>query len=129
MGSPVLGELLFDDSADLFDDSAERKLRKNFAQEAHHDETLRLHPAEPTAHEVELRVGIELTESFAMTPAASVSGLYMAHPESVYFAVGRIERDQVEDYAKRKGMELRVAERWLGPILNYDPGEVEVEAA
>ena len=72
---------------------------------------------------------MELTSSFAMTPAASVSGLYMAHPESVYFAVGRIERDQVEDYARRKGMDLRTAERWLGPILNYDPSEVEVEAA
>ncbi|MEL6826065.1 MAG: methionine synthase [Pseudomonadota bacterium] len=75
------------------------------------------------------RIGMELTSSFAMTPAASVSGLYMAHPESVYFAVGRIERDQVEDYARRKGMDLRTAERWLGPILNYDPSEVEVEAA
>ncbi|GAB5457096.1 MAG: hypothetical protein Hens3KO_01260 [Henriciella sp.] len=71
------------------------------------------------------RIGMELTTSCAMTPAASVSGLYLAHPESVYFAVGRIERDQVEDYAKRKGMELRVAERWLGPILNYDPGAVD----
>ena len=75
------------------------------------------------------RIGMELTSSCAMTPAASVSGLYMAHPESVYFAVGRIERDQVQDYANRKGMELRVAERWLGPILNYDPSEAEVEAA
>jgi 5-methyltetrahydrofolate--homocysteine methyltransferase len=75
------------------------------------------------------RIGMELTSSYAMTPAASVSGLYMAHPESVYFAVGRIERDQVEDYARRKGMKLRTAERWLGPILNYDPGEAEVEAA
>jgi len=67
------------------------------------------------------RIGISLTSSFAMYPAASVSGLYFAHPGSVYFAVGRIERDQVADYANRKGMELRVAERWLGPILNYDP--------
>ena len=75
------------------------------------------------------RIGMELTSSFAMMPAASVSGLYMAHPESVYFAVGRIERDQVQDYADRKGMTLRVAERWLGPILNYDPGEADVEAA
>ncbi len=75
------------------------------------------------------RTGMELTSSCAMTPAASVSGLYMAHPESVYFAVGRIERDQVEDYAKRKGMSLREAERWLGPILNYDPSEADVEAA
>ena len=75
------------------------------------------------------RIGMDLTTSFAMTPAASVSGLYMAHPESVYFAVGRIERDQVQDYADRKGMELRTAERWLGPILNYDPSELEEVAA
>lgn len=65
--------------------------------------------------------GIELTESFAMTPPAAVSGLYFAHPESHYFGVGRIERDQVEDYARRKGWDLRTAERWLAPILNYDP--------
>ncbi len=69
------------------------------------------------------RIGMQLTSSFAMTPAASVSGLYLANRESVYFAVGRIERDQVADYAARKCMELRVAERWLGPILNYDPSE------
>jgi 5-methyltetrahydrofolate--homocysteine methyltransferase len=75
------------------------------------------------------RIGMELTTSFAMTPAAAVSGLYIAHPEAVYFAVGRIERDQVADYARRKGMEMRTAERWLGPILNYDPAEAEVEAA
>ncbi|CAN7407405.1 methionine synthase [Phenylobacterium sp. LjRoot225] len=65
--------------------------------------------------------GLELTESLAMTPPAAVSGLYFAHPEAHYFGVGRIERDQVEDYARRKGWELATAERWLGPILNYDP--------
>jgi len=65
--------------------------------------------------------GIELTESFAMTPPAAVSGLYFAHPEAHYFGVGRIERDQVEDYARRKGMTVREMERWLGPILNYEP--------
>ena len=70
-------------------------------------------------------IGVSLTTSCAMYPAASVSGLYFAHPESVYFAVGRIERDQVADYAARKGWDVRTAERWLGPILNYDPGEVE----
>jgi 5-methyltetrahydrofolate--homocysteine methyltransferase len=69
----------------------------------------------------ENRIGVSLTSSFAMTPAASVSGLYFAHPEAVYFAVGRIEKDQVEDYARRKGWDLRTAERWLAPILNYDP--------
>ncbi len=74
------------------------------------------------------RIGMELTTSYAMIPAASVSGLYIAHPESAYFAVGRIDRDQVEDYARRKGMQMREVERWLGPILNYDPGKVEAVA-
>jgi len=66
-------------------------------------------------------VGIELTESCAMQPGASVSGLYFAHPLSRYFTVGRIDRDQVEDYAGRKGMELSEVERWLTPNLGYDP--------
>ena len=65
--------------------------------------------------------GIELTESFAMTPAASVSGLMFAHPASRYFAVGRIGRDQVEDYADRKGVALAEVERWLRPNLGYEP--------
>jgi len=69
--------------------------------------------------------GITLTESFAMTPPASVSGLYFAHPEAHYFGVGKIERDQVEDYAARKGWDLRTAERWLGPILNYEPARAK----
>ena len=63
--------------------------------------------------------GIELTESFAMLPAAAVSGFYIAHPQSRYFAVGKVERDQVADYAHRKAMDLALAERWLAPILNY----------
>jgi 5-methyltetrahydrofolate--homocysteine methyltransferase len=63
--------------------------------------------------------GIELTESLAMTPPAAVSGLYFAHPESHYFGVGRIEKDQVEDYARRKGWTVAETERWLGAILNY----------
>jgi 5-methyltetrahydrofolate--homocysteine methyltransferase len=62
-----------------------------------------------------------LTESFAMTPAAAVSGLYFAHPESKYFAVGRVARDQVEDYAARSGVDVAEAERWLRPNLGYDP--------
>ncbi len=65
--------------------------------------------------------GIALTESYAMTPAASVSGLYFAHPEARYFAVDRLTRDQVEDYAKRKGKPLAEIERWLSPNLGYDP--------
>jgi len=71
--------------------------------------------------------GITLTESFAMWPGSSVSGLYFAHPDSHYFGVGRIERDQIEDYARRKGWDVAEAERWLAPILNYDP--VQREAA
>jgi 5-methyltetrahydrofolate--homocysteine methyltransferase len=63
--------------------------------------------------------GITLTESFAMLPTAAVSGFYLSHPESRYFAVGKIERDQVADYAHRKGMDLGQAERWLAPVLNY----------
>ncbi len=66
-------------------------------------------------------IGVALTESMAMTPPSSVSGLYFAHPDAAYFGVGKIGRDQVEDYAKRKGWELREAERWLAPILAYDP--------
>ncbi|MBJ7536022.1 methionine synthase [Rhodomicrobium vannielii ATCC 17100] len=66
--------------------------------------------------------GIALTESYAMTPPASVSGLYFSHPDSYYFGVGKIERDQVEDYARRKGWTLAETERWLAPILNYEPG-------
>ncbi|WP_305764604.1 vitamin B12 dependent-methionine synthase activation domain-containing protein, partial [Beijerinckia sp. L45] len=71
--------------------------------------------------EAEKRVGVTLTESFAMWPGSSVSGIYFAHPEAAYFGVAKIERDQVEDYAKRKGMDVAEAERWLAPILNYDP--------
>ena len=69
----------------------------------------------------EAKIGVSLTSSFAMYPASSVSGFYFSHPESVYFAVGRIARDQVADYADRKGWDMRTAERWLAPILNYDP--------
>ena len=71
--------------------------------------------------EAEERIGVKLTESFAMWPGSSVSGLYLAHPESYYFGVAKVERDQVEDYAARKGMDVAVVERWLGPILNYTP--------
>jgi 5-methyltetrahydrofolate--homocysteine methyltransferase len=69
----------------------------------------------------EQAIGVQLTESYAMWPGASVCGLYFGHPESHYFGVGKIERDQVEDYAGRKGWSLAEAERWLSPVLNYDP--------
>ncbi|MBL8205932.1 MAG: methionine synthase [Blastocatellia bacterium] len=69
--------------------------------------------------QAEERAGVHLTESFAMYPASSVSGWYFAHPEAKYFAVGKIERDQVEEYAERKGINVAEAERWLAPNLNY----------
>jgi 5-methyltetrahydrofolate--homocysteine methyltransferase len=71
--------------------------------------------------DAEKAAGVKLTESYAMWPAAAVSGLYFSHPESRYFGVGKIGRDQVADYAGRKGWSIEEAERWLGPILNYDP--------
>jgi len=71
--------------------------------------------------DVETTAGISITESYAMWPGSSVSGLYFSHPDSHYFGVGKVERDQVEDYARRKGMTLSEAERWLAPVLNYDP--------
>jgi 5-methyltetrahydrofolate--homocysteine methyltransferase len=71
--------------------------------------------------DVERNTGIKITESFAMWPGSSVSGLYFAHPQSRYFAVGKIDRDQVADYHVRKGMSVAEVERWLGPNLNYDP--------
>ena len=71
----------------------------------------------------EENAGIRLTESFAMIPASSVSGLYFAHPEARYFSVGRIGPDQIQDYHRRKGLELRAVERWLAPNLDYEPAE------
>ena len=80
--------------------------------------------------DAESKTGIKLTESFAMWPASSVSGLYFAHPEAKYFGVGKINRDQVLDYHLRKQMDLQTVERWLSPNLNYDPDEgVPVAAA
>ncbi|WP_262048255.1 methionine synthase [Bradyrhizobium sp. Bra78] len=73
--------------------------------------------------DAEATAGVKLTESFAMWPGSSVSGLYFANPESYYFGVGKIERDQVEDYAARKGMSVAETERWLAPVLNYIPSQ------
>ena len=82
---------------------------------------------DPTEHDAlwalmncEEEIDVKLTENYAMTPAASVSGLYIAHPQSRYFQVGDIGKDQVEDYAARKGMEVKQVERWLTSILAYD---------
>jgi len=75
------------------------------------------------------RIGVKLTESFAMWPGAAVCGLYFSHPQSRYFGVGKIERDQVEDYARRKGWSVAEAEKWLAPILNYERAAPSIVAA
>jgi len=74
--------------------------------------------------DVEKNTGMRITESYAMWPGSSVSGLYFGHPQSIYFGIGKIDRDQVEDYHARKGMTVAEVERWLGPNLNYDPRAV-----
>ncbi|MCD9146961.1 methionine synthase [Pseudophaeobacter flagellatus] len=79
--------------------------------------------------DAEAATGVELTESMAMWPGSSVSGLYIAHPDSYYFGVAKVERDQVQDYATRKGMTLEETERWLAPVLNYTPASISVVAA
>ena len=79
--------------------------------------------------DAEANTGIALTESMAMWPGASVSGLYIGHPDAYYFGVAKVERDQVEDYAARKGMEVAEAERWLAPILNYRSRPVASQVA
>ncbi|MGH2625225.1 MAG: vitamin B12 dependent-methionine synthase activation domain-containing protein, partial [Anaerolineales bacterium] len=75
------------------------------------------------------RAGLRLTETFAMIPGSSVSGLYFSHPEARYFTVGKIGRDQVEDYARRKGMGLAEVERWLAPNLAYEPARAAARVA
>jgi len=71
--------------------------------------------------DVDASIGLRLTDSFAMYPTAAVSGFYLAHPEAKYFAVGKIDRDQLASYAKRTGKSIADAERWLAPNLGYDP--------
>lgn len=140
----ILCEALADRLAEAFAEYLHAKVRRDYwgyaADEGLDTEALILekyqgirpapgYPAQPDHTEKETlfkllnateNAGIELTESFAMWPGAAVSGLYFAHPDSEYFGTGKIEKDQVEDYAKRKGMDLAVVERWLAPILNYD---------
>jgi 5-methyltetrahydrofolate--homocysteine methyltransferase len=78
--------------------------------------------------EAEKRTGVTLTESYAMWPGSSVAGLYLSHPQAHYFGVAKVERDQVEDYARRKSMSIAEIERWLAPILNYDPAAYKAAA-
>ena len=149
--SKILSQALTDRLAEAFAERMHQRVRQEFWGYAA-DETLSNeeliretyagirpapgYPAQPDHTEkrtlfdlldAEEQAGIKLTESFAMWPGSSVSGLYIGHPESYYFGVGRIEADQVADYAARKGWTVQEAERWLAPVLNYDP--IRVEAA
>ena len=143
--SSILVKALADRLAEAFAERMHQRVRKEFwgyaPDEALGTDELILeqyagirpapgYPAQPDHTEkatlfklldAERTAGVTLTESFAMWPGSSVSGLYFSHPESYYFGVGKIERDQVEDYAERKGMKPEETERWLAPILNYIP--------
>ncbi len=150
--SAILASSLADRLAEAFAEALHKRVRREFWGYAP-DETATIddliaekyqgirpapgYPAQPEHTEkltlfklldVEANTGMQLTESMAMTPAAAVSGLYFSHPDAHYFGVGKIERDQVEDYARRKGWTVQTAERWLSPILNYDPATVTVAA-
>jgi 5-methyltetrahydrofolate--homocysteine methyltransferase len=147
--SKILSQALADRLAEAFAERMHERVRREFWAYAP-DEALSAeelireaydgirpapgYPAQPDHTEkatlfrlldAEALTGIKLTESYAMWPGSSVSGLYFAHPQSHYFGVGRIERDQAEDYARRKGWPLAEAERWLAPILNYEPEAME----
>jgi 5-methyltetrahydrofolate--homocysteine methyltransferase len=145
--SSILCKALADRLAEAFAERMHQRVRKEFwgyaPDEALAPEELILekyegirpapgYPAQPDHTEkktlfalldAENTAGVKLTESFAMWPGSSVSGLYFSNPESFYFGVGKIERDQVEDYAARKGMTTADVERWLTPILNYIPAQ------
>jgi 5-methyltetrahydrofolate--homocysteine methyltransferase len=147
--SKIMVKALADRLAEAFAELLHERVRREFWAYAP-DETLTIdelikerykgirpapgYPAQPDHTEkatlfelldAEQAAGMKLTESFAMIPGAAVSGLYFAHPGSHYFGVGKIDRDQVEDYARRKGWPLTTAENWLAPILNYEPSDTE----
>ncbi len=143
--SSIMVKALADRFAEAFAERMHEKVRKDFwayaTDETYSPEELAAepyqgirpapgYPAQPDHTEkttlfrlldAEATTGVTLTESYAMWPGSSVSGLYLSHPESYYFGVAKVERDQVEDYAARKGMSVGEVERWLGPVLNYVP--------
>jgi 5-methyltetrahydrofolate--homocysteine methyltransferase len=151
--SSILAKALADRLAEAFAEQLHARVRRELwgyaSDEASSPEELLLeqyrgirpapgYPAQPDHTEkatlwelmkVEERIGVRLTESYAMWPGSSVSGLYIGHPDAHYFGVAKVERDQVEDYAVRKDMPIAEVERWLAPILNYDPMDYRLEAA
>ena len=146
--SAILLSALADRLAEAFAERLHEKVRKDYwgyaaEENFSNDELIKEaytgirpapgYPAQPEHSEkatlfklldAEDKIGVKLTESYAMWPGSSVSGFYYAHPESRYFGVGKIERDQVQDYARRKGWDMETAERWLAPLLNYNPRAV-----
>src|SRR6185503_20212296 len=150
--SSILCKALADRLAEAFAERMHMRVRKEFwgyaPDEALSPEELILekyqgirpapgYPAQPDHTEkatlfalldAENTAGVKLTESFAMWPGSSVSGLYFSHPQSFYFGVGKIERDQVEDYAARKRWSVTEAERWLAPVWNYIPAQDQAAA-
>jgi 5-methyltetrahydrofolate--homocysteine methyltransferase len=150
--SKILSQALADRLAEAFAERMHERVRREFwayapAEALTPEELIREayqgirpapgYPAQPDHTEkrtlfdllgAEEATGIRLTESYAMWPGSSVSGLYFSHPQSHYFGVGRIELDQVEDYARRKGWSVAETERWLAPILNYEPRSREAAA-
>lgn len=151
--SSILCKALADRLAEAFAERMHARVRREFwayapAEALSHDDLILEkyqgirpapgYPAQPDHTEkatlfelldAEATAGVKLTESFAMWPGSSVSGLYFANPESYYFGVGKIERDQVEDYAARKGMTVAETERWLAPVLNYIPSREDADKA
>ncbi|MGI2031690.1 methionine synthase [Rhizobium panacihumi] len=152
--SSILVKALADRFAEAFAEHMHQRVRKEFwgyapdetfgNDELIHEEYAGIrpapgYPAQPDHTEKDTlfrlldateATGVVLTESYAMWPGSSVSGLYIGHPESYYFGVAKVERDQVQDYAARKGMAVEEVERWLGPVLNYVPqGAAKDEAA
>jgi 5-methyltetrahydrofolate--homocysteine methyltransferase len=149
--SSILVKALADRFAEAFAERMHQRVRKEFwgyagdesftNEELIHEDYAGIrpapgYPAQPDHTEKETlfrlldatnATGVELTESYAMWPGSSVSGLYIGHPQSYYFGVAKVERDQVEDYASRKGMAVEEVERWLGPVLNYVPGGASAE--
>ncbi|MDE1158243.1 MAG: methionine synthase [Neorhizobium sp.] len=147
--SSILVKALADRFAEAFAERMHQRVRKEFwgyaadetltNNELIHEEYAGIrpapgYPAQPdhtekatlfTLLDATAATGVVLTESYAMWPGSSVSGLYIGHPQSYYFGVAKVERDQVEDYAGRKGMAVEEIERWLGPVLNYVPGGVK----
>ena len=128
----IMVKALADRIAEAFAERMHERVRKEFWAYAAHEA---LSPNEIISEAYQgirpapgYPAGVKLTESYAMWPGSSVSGLYFSHPEAHYFGVAKVERDQVEDYALRKGMEITEVERWLAPILNYEPSAYSAAA-